>query len=48
MIVIRPETAEDHTEVHQVNELAFGSSSEAYLVDKLRAVANPQISLVAV
>jgi|SRR5687767_5623184 len=48
MIIIRPETCEDRAEVHQVNELAFGSPSEANLVDKLRPVADPQISLVAV
>ncbi len=48
MIIVRAETAEDYTAVRQVNELAFGGSDEAVLVDKLRAVADPQISLVAV
>ena len=48
MIIIRPETAADVAQIHQVNELAFGSPSEAKLVEQLRAVADPQISLVAV
>lgn len=48
MTVVRAETTEDYPAVRQVNELAFGRSAEALLVDKLRAVANPQISLVAV
>ncbi len=48
MFIVRAETAEDYTAVRQVNELAFGGSDEAVLVDKLRAVADPQILLVAV
>jgi len=48
MIIVRAETVEDYAAVRQVNELAFGGSDEAVLVDKLRAVADPQISLVAV
>lgn len=48
MIIARAETAEDYPAVRQVNELAFGQPNEAALVDKLRVVANPQISLVAV
>lgn len=48
MIIVRAETAEDHPAVRQVNEMAFGRSEEAALVDKLRLVADPQISLVAV
>ena len=48
MIIVRAETAEDYPAVRQVNELAFGGSDEAVLVDKLRAVADPQISLVAI
>jgi putative acetyltransferase len=47
MIIIRSETPEDYAAVYRVNALAFGSESEAALVDKLRAV-NPHISLVAV
>ena len=48
MTIVRSETAEDYPAVRQVNELAFGRPNEAVLVDKLRAVAEPQISLVAV
>ncbi len=48
MIIVHAETAEDYPAVRQINELAFGGSDEAVLVDKLRAVADPQISLVAV
>lgn len=48
MIVVRAETTEDYAAVRQVNELAFGRLAEAVLVDKLRAIADPQISLVAV
>jgi putative acetyltransferase len=45
---IRLESAEDIPAVRRVNELAFGSPDEASLVDALRAVSDPQISLVAV
>ena len=48
MILIRTETLEDHSFVRLVNELAFGRSNEADLVDALRAHAHPCISLVAV
>jgi putative acetyltransferase len=48
MIIIRAETMEDHSAVHSVVELAFGQANEADLVDALRKVASPQISLVAV
>jgi putative acetyltransferase len=48
MIVIRPETIDDHSAIHSVIELAFNQSNEADLVDALRKVASPQISLVAV
>jgi putative acetyltransferase len=48
MIVIRAETIQDHSAVHSVIESAFGQASEADLVDALRKVASPQISLVAV
>ncbi len=47
MIIVRAETPDDFPAVHQVNELAFGRSDEAVLVGKLRAVADPNISLVA-
>lgn len=45
--LVRPERPEDHAAVHRVNRLAFGRESEADLVDALRAVADPWISLVA-
>ena len=48
MTIVRAETAADYPAVRQINELAFGRPNEAVLVDKLRAVAEPQISLVAV
>lgn len=47
MIIIRSETPEEYAAVHSINTLAFGSESEAALVDRLRAV-HPHISLVAV
>jgi putative acetyltransferase len=48
MIVIRAEIEDDYATIRRVNELAFGRLNEAELVEALRAVANPQISLVAV
>jgi putative acetyltransferase len=48
VITIRAENAEDIPAIRRVNELAFGRTNEATLVDALRAVSNPQVSLVAV
>jgi putative acetyltransferase len=48
VITIRAEETEDIDAVRRVNELAFGQPDEAALVDALRAVSDPQISLVAV
>ena len=48
MIVVRAETAEDYTAIRRVNELAFGRPDEADLVEALRVIAEPQVSLVAV
>jgi len=48
MPIVRAETATDYAAVRRVNELAFDGPAEALLVDKLRPVADPQISLVAV
>jgi putative acetyltransferase len=47
LIEIREERAEDAAAVRRVNELAFGRDEEAELVDRLRAAADPRISLVA-
>jgi putative acetyltransferase len=47
MINVRTETIQDVAAVRRVNELAFGQSLEANLVDALRENAQPQISLVA-
>jgi putative acetyltransferase len=47
-MVIRAETPQDRESVHRVNELAFGTPSEANLVDALREKARPYISLVAI
>lgn len=48
MIEIRPEIPADFAAVREVNELAFDQPAEAGLVDALRTVARPTISLVAV
>lgn len=48
MIKVRTEKTDDIAAVYRVNELAFGRADEAILVDRLRLVAQPQISLVAV
>jgi putative acetyltransferase len=46
-ISIRPEQPEDYPAVFLVNERAFGTSAEARLVDSVRPVVRPFISLVA-
>lgn len=48
MIEVRPETPADFAAVREVNESAFGQPAEAGLVDALRVVARPLVSLVAV
>lgn len=48
MISIRPEQSTDKDAVRQINELAFGGSVEANLVEVLRKASDPLISLVAV
>lgn len=48
MWTIRSETEEEHFAINQLNKQAFGTESEAVLVDKLREVARPTISLVAI
>ena len=47
-VEIRSETANDHAAIRAVNESAFGTPAEADLVDKLRQLTNPIISLVAI
>jgi len=47
-IAVREESPEDKGAVRRINELAFGQPEEADLVDALRGVARPQLSLVAV
>jgi putative acetyltransferase len=47
MLKIRPETVDDFSAVHNINQLAFGRPAEADLVDALRLSAHPHISLVA-
>lgn len=47
MTTVREETPGDFPEVRRVNELAFGRAQEAALVEALRAVAEPHVSLVA-
>lgn len=47
MFTIRPEKPEDLTEVHALNEQAFGGVAEAELVDKLREACPDVLSLVA-
>jgi putative acetyltransferase len=45
--VIRSETTADEAAIRQINEAAFGQPLEAELVDALREVAEPFLSLVA-
>jgi putative acetyltransferase len=44
---IRTERAGDFAAVHAVNRQAFGAGAEAEIVDRVRTVARPIISLVA-
>ena len=47
MAIIRGERTEDASQIHDVNELAFGQPAEADLVDKLRKASPEALSLVA-
>lgn len=47
MSTVRPESPEDVPAIRRVNELAFDGPQEAVLVDALRRVAHPFISVVA-
>ncbi len=44
---IRPETPADHAAIRRVNRRAFDQDDEADLVDRLRASAEPFVSLIA-
>lgn len=47
-VEIRCETRKDYSAIRAVNESAFGAPVEADLIDRLRQLARPMISLVAV
>ena len=47
-IEVRPESTADADAVRAVNAAAFPTEAEAQLVDKLRAAADPIVSLVAI
>lgn len=47
ILSIRPETKHDSNQVRTVNQLAFGSSVEADLVDAIRSQSLAEVSLVA-
>ena len=44
---VRSEEARDQRAVHAINSAAFGRAAEALLVDRLRALADPAVSLLA-
>jgi putative acetyltransferase len=46
-VTVRAEVASDHARVFEIQQAAFDGPAEAKLVDALRLVAGPQISLVA-
>ena len=48
MLTIRPETPEDETPIHYVNQEAFGRNQEDDLINKLRKRGVLTVSLVAV
>ena len=47
-VVIRPEGRDDCAAIRRVNELAFGGTTEADIVDDLRRSCDTLLSLVAV
>lgn len=47
-VIIRPESPTDHQAVFEINRQAFGRLDEAKLVESLRPIARPLVSLVAV
>ncbi len=48
MLTIRPERQDDVAGIRRINELAFGDTAEADVVDAIRAACPDAISLVAV
>ena len=46
-MIIRPERPDDRRPIYELNEAAFGSTTEAALVNRLRVEAAPIVSLVA-
>jgi putative acetyltransferase len=48
MLSIRKETRDDVSAIHELNVLAFGEPTEAYIVDLLRTLGALRYSLVAV
>lgn len=50
MMIIRPEKKKDYKAIHELNELAFGSGTEADLIEDLQKSDEfiPELSLVAV
>ncbi len=46
-MIIRPESADDHDGIWQINSEAFGTEAEANLINTLRQSGIPLISLVA-
>ena len=47
MLIIRSERPENHPAVYEINRRAFETDTEARLVEALRGVEQPTISLVA-
>jgi putative acetyltransferase len=48
MVTIREEQSDDIAGVHVINEVTFGESAEAEIVDSIRSVCPDVVSLVAV
>jgi len=47
VIPIHPESPEDYQAIFKLHQQAFGTEAEARLVDELRPVVHPMVSLVA-
>jgi putative acetyltransferase len=48
ILLIRPETPDDHAAIREINRQAFGQDDEGLLVDALREQGYTRLSLVAV